>query len=183
MYSNTQRDPSRPPIQVPPPPPLNPGQLNTVMNLPPPPPRYPFAPSTTSSAVLLPPPPGPPPGSALGQQTAWHGSWGRTYDPRTGFPIPPPPPGGQHATYNPQLHAQASSSNLQIPPPPPQTSELGGGSMSATYIPGRDTYGEGVGIPGFGDYESSSATYTTDNTWSHPSYNSNADTASSVLSK
>ncbi|KAJ4293027.1 mitogen-activated protein kinase kinase kinase [Collariella sp. IMI 366227] len=123
----------------------------------------------SSGNVLLPPPPGPPPNpafpssalpppSALGN-APWHGAWGRAYDGRTTFNIPPPPPGGAGPmlqAYNPKLHAQAlaaanaatSSSGpttLTVPPPPPPSEQ-----MSATYIPQGDTYGEGVGIPGLG---------------------------------
>ncbi|KAF4979507.1 hypothetical protein FZEAL_4275 [Fusarium zealandicum] len=94
---------------------------------------------------MLPPPPGPPPASALGQQPPWHGAFGRMYDGRPGFNIPPPPP-GQHQPYNPKLHAQiAAGQTVSIPPPPPPNE-----AMSATYIPQGDTYGEGVGIPAFG---------------------------------
>ncbi|KAF4464876.1 map kinase kinase kinase [Fusarium albosuccineum] len=94
---------------------------------------------------MIPPPPGPPPASALGQQPPWHGAFGRMYDGRPGFNIPPPPP-GQHQPYNPKLHAQiAAGQTVTIPPPPPPNE-----AMSATYIPQGDTYGEGVGIPAFG---------------------------------
>ncbi|KAH7249737.1 uncharacterized protein BKA55DRAFT_567801 [Fusarium redolens] len=154
MYPAGQRhvsgaDPTRP-FQVPPPPPPpmgapNAGQMGNMMNLPPPPPlpRYPTAPGP--SGVAIPPPPGPPPASALGQQPPWHGAFGRMYDGRPGFNIPPPPP-GQHQPYNPKLHAQiAAGQTVSIPPPPPPNE-----AMSATYIPQGDTYGEGVGIPAFG---------------------------------
>ncbi|RMJ18793.1 hypothetical protein BHE90_002039 [Fusarium euwallaceae] len=148
MYPTGQRhvsgtDPTRP-FQVPPPPPPmggpNAGQMGTMMNLPPPPPRYPAAPG--ASGVMIPPPPGPPPASALGQQPPWHGTFGRMYDGRPGFNIPPPPP-GQHQPYNPKLHAQiAAGQTVSIPPPPPPTE-----AMSATYIPQGDTYGEGTSWP------------------------------------
>ncbi|KAI1768451.1 hypothetical protein GGR53DRAFT_462419 [Hypoxylon sp. FL1150] len=166
MYQNTQQNPARPFQVVPPPPPPmsppvagQPGQLNTLMNIPPPPPRYPSAPSATGGGVVLPPPPGPPPNSALGQPP-WQASWGRTYSAQAGFTIPPPPAGGPVPLYNPKLHSQASNGTLSIPPPPPPTNDLMSGTyrpgndlneamVSATYIPGGDTYGEGVGIPGF----------------------------------
>ncbi|KAI0381449.1 hypothetical protein F5Y04DRAFT_255510 [Hypomontagnella monticulosa] len=163
MYQNTQQNPARP-FQVPPPPPMSPpvpgqpGQLNTMMNIPPPPPRYPSAPSATGG-VVLPPPPGPPPNSALGPQPPWQASWGRTYSGQPGFAIPPPPAGGPVPAYNPKLHSQASNGTLSIPPPPPPSELMSGtyrpgndaneAMVSATYIPGGDTYGEGVGIPGF----------------------------------
>lgn len=81
----------------------------------------------------------------MGQQPPWHGTFGRMYEPRPGFNIPPPPH-GQHQPYNPKLHAQmATGQTISIPPPPPPSEQ-----MSATYIPQGDTYGEGVGIPAFG---------------------------------
>ncbi|KAK7753403.1 mitogen-activated protein kinase kinase kinase [Diatrype stigma] len=145
-----------------------------MVNIPPPPPRYPSAPTSTGN-VLIPPPPGPPPGPAPGTQT-WQGNWGRTYDPRIGYAIPPPPPNGQPAAYNPQLHTKTSAATLQIPPPPPPAQSQPNnegmsatyipGGMSATYIPGGgDTYGEGVGIPGF-DFPDTS-TYTPSSMWSN----------------
>lgn len=155
MYQANQRhvsgtDPTRS-YQVPPPPPPpmgapNAGHMPNMMNLPPPPPlpRYNTAPG--SSGLAIPPPPGPPPASALGQQPPWHGAFGRMYDSRSGFNIPPPPPSSQHQPYNPKLHAQiAAGQTVSIPPPPPPNE-----AMSATYIPQGDTYGEGVGIPAFG---------------------------------
>ncbi|KAK0649380.1 hypothetical protein B0T16DRAFT_130074 [Cercophora newfieldiana] len=172
MFQNGQRDATRPFQVPPPPPPMSPppaggiNNINNVMTLPPPPPRYPGAPGAVGS-VLLPPPPGPPPNSAFPSSALpppsalgsapWHGAWGRAFDGRTNFNIPPPPPGGGGGiqTYNPKLHAQAlaaataaataSGANLTIPPPPPPSEQ-----MSATYIPQGDTYGEGVGIPGLG---------------------------------
>lgn len=44
-------------------------------------------------------------------------------------------------------------------PPPPRPNDVGNG-MGATYIPTGETYGEGVGIPGFGREE-------TQNTWQY----------------
>ncbi|KAI1493829.1 hypothetical protein F5X96DRAFT_119870 [Biscogniauxia mediterranea] len=190
MYPNTQRDPGRP-FQVPPPPPMSPpvqGQMNNMVNLniPPPPPRYPAAP-TAASGVLLPPPPGPPPNSALGPQPPWQGSWGRTYDGRTGFHIPPPPAGGPVAAYNPKLHHQASNNTLSIPPPPPLANDHSSNTyrpsneneamVSATYIPGSDTYGEGVGIPGFFP-DDSTYSVTTQSSW--PSQTGSAGTANTT---
>lgn len=133
--------------------------MGSIMNVPPPPPRYPPAPPPGAApGVMLPPPPGPPPGSALAQQQqhqqqqpTWHGNYGRMYDPRTGYNLPPPPPTtGQHQPYNPKLHAQvaARQQTLTMPPPPPPSD-----AMSATYIPSANPYGEGVGIPGFGGEE------------------------------
>jgi mitogen-activated protein kinase kinase kinase len=155
MYQGNQRhvlgnDPTRA-FQVPPPPPMSPPvvgapTMNSMMGtLPPPPPRYaPTQGATTGPNVLIPPPPsGPPPGSALNQQAPWQGQFGRIYDSRAGF-IPPPPPGGQHVPYNPKLHAALSNGqSLTLPPMP--ANEL----VGPTYIPSGDTFGEGVGIPGF----------------------------------
>ncbi|KAI0177677.1 MAP kinase [Pestalotiopsis sp. NC0098] len=148
MYSNQQGNPSRP-YGVPPPPPMSPPQL---LSIPPPPPRYPSAPSATVGMQLPGPPSGPPPNAGLNSQTQWQGSWGRPYDTRSGMSLPGPPPNGPHRAYDPKLHSQMSMSNLNgtmsIPPPPP--SDPPSMSMSATYIPQGDTYGEGVGIPAFG---------------------------------
>ncbi|TGJ79640.1 hypothetical protein E0Z10_g9138 [Xylaria hypoxylon] len=180
MYSNTQRDPARP--FLPPPPPLttpSQGQLNHMTGIPPPPPRYPLAPATING-VLLPPPPGPPPNSALGPQAPWQGSWGRPYDGRSGF-IPLQHPNAPVA-YNPRLHHQLSSNALSsLPPPPPLTSDHPGKSnnnrlgnedveeraaMTATYIPGPgDTYGEGVGIPGFFPDDTSTYSSASQTSW------------------
>lgn len=125
------------------------GQMGNMMNIPPPPPRYPPG-SATAPGVMIPPPPGPPPGSTMANQQTWHGNYGRMYDVRSNYNMPPPPPTGQHQPYNPKMHAQmaARQQNMVMPPPPPQSD-----AMSATYIPTEGTYGEGVGIPGFGGEE------------------------------
>ncbi|OLN96051.1 MAP kinase kinase kinase mkh1 [Colletotrichum chlorophyti] len=173
MYPNSTRhasgaDPSRPFQVPPPPPPMSPpvtGQMNNMMSIPPPPPRFPSAPGTTGgSGLMLPPPPGPPPGSAMAGQAPWHGAFGRMYDGRNGFNMPPPPP-GQHQAYNPKLHAQvATGTTLSIPPPPPPNDHVT--QMSATYIPQGDTYGEGVGIPGLGGFdETGTFSATSQNSW------------------
>ncbi|KAF2972330.1 hypothetical protein GQX73_g1273 [Xylaria multiplex] len=182
MYPNSQRDPARP--FLPPPPPFaNPSQaqLNHMTGIPPPPPRYPLGPATVG--VSLPPPPGPPPNGALvGPSNPWQSSWGRSYDGRTGFmPV-------SHTTgpvaYNPRLHHQLSNNALSsmssIPPPPPLTSDHLGKSnnnrlgnedveevpMAATYIPGSgNTFGEGVGIPGFFPDDTSTYSATSQASW------------------
>lgn len=189
MYANLQRDPSRP-FAVPPPPPPPPmspplqGQMGSVMSIPPPPPRYPSAPSTTVGLQLPPPPAGPPPNSALGPQPPWQGSWGRTYDARTGIPMPPPPSTGAHMAYNPRAIAQVPPGQLSIPPPPPQQPHLQAepSGMSATYIPQGDTYGEGVGIPAFvpDDAASYSAASTAHSSWPTTSQGSSNDTANTT---
>ena len=168
MYQSGQRDPSRPFQVPPPPPPMSPPVAPTIaggMVIPPPPPRFPGAPGAPGvmlGPVGVPPPPGPPPGSALGQQAPWHNTWGRMYNNQ---PIPgPPPPPGQHLAYIPaKFITSAAGQTIQIPPPPPPSEQ-----MSATYIPqGGDTYGEGVGIPGFGGIADEAATYsaTTQSSW------------------
>lgn len=116
------------------------------MNLPPPPPppRYPLAPGTTTG-VMIPPPPGPPPGSIAGQQPSWHGNYGRVYDGRQAFGLPPPPPSGQHQPYNPRFHADMAAGQTMAMHNQRRPNDV----MSATYIPTGVSYGEGVGIPGF----------------------------------
>ncbi|KAH8668414.1 hypothetical protein BX600DRAFT_256238 [Xylariales sp. PMI_506] len=189
MYSNNQRDPSRP-FAVPPPPPMSPpnqGQMSNGLIIPPPPPRFPSAPSAAVGLQLPPPPSGPPPNSALGQPP-WQGSWGRMYDPRPGMAMPPPPSGGPHIAYNPKLHQQMSTSNLNgaagglsIPPPPPLQSDAT--LVSATYIPqGGDTFGEGVGIPGFTFDDAGTSTYSTtsQSSWSTMTQSQSNDTGTTT---
>ncbi|KAG9235234.1 BcBCK1, mitogen-activated protein kinase [Amylocarpus encephaloides] len=144
MYQPSQRhpsvtDPSRQYV-VPPPPPMSPPSQQHMMPIPPPPPRPLTSQSHQHPGVMIPPPPGPPPGSL---QSNWQGSWGRSYNER-GFPLPPPnpPSSGQHQAYNP---SQPYITPLSIPPPPASEHQ-----MSATYIPYGDSFGPGVGIPGFG---------------------------------
>lgn len=147
MYQPGQRhppvaDPSR--QYVPPPPPMSPPAQQSFMSIPPPPPR-PMGHQHTG--LIIPPPPGPPPS---GMQSGWQNNWGRTYDSR-GFPLPPPNPltNTPHQPYNPsQSYANQQPPPLSIPPPP--ASEH---MMSATYIPHGDSFGPGVGIPGFGRHD------------------------------
>ncbi|KAE8449957.1 hypothetical protein EG329_007096 [Mollisiaceae sp. DMI_Dod_QoI] len=150
MYQPGQRHPSAADASrqyvVPPPPPMSPpAQQHMMTILPPPPPRNVAPQSHQHPGVILPPPPGPPPGSG------WQGSWGRSYDAR-GFPLPPPnPPNTQHQAYNPgQTYVNHQPPPLSIPPPPASEHQ-----MSATYIPHGDSFGPGVGIPGFGRQEPS----------------------------
>ncbi|GFP54825.1 MAP kinase kinase kinase mkh1 [Trichoderma asperellum] len=171
MYQGGQRhvsgnDPTRP-YQLPPPPPpptLSPPMVGPQMNmtsLPPPPPmRYPAAPGS-AQGVMIPPPPGPPPGSSMMQSQNWHGNFGRLYDGRPGYSIPPPPPAtSQHQPYNPtKFYNAMQAGHAMAIPPPPRPNDVGNG-MGATYIPTGETYGEGVGIPGFGREE-------TQNTWQY----------------
>ncbi|KAJ4861891.1 protein kinase domain-containing protein [Trichoderma breve] len=157
MYQGSQRhvsgnDPTRP-FQVPPPPPpppaMAPSMVGPQMNMmvpPPPPIRYAAVPGQ-AQGVMIPPPPGPPPGGGMMQTPNWHGNFGRLYDGRPSYAVPPPPPTNQHQPYNPnKFHAAMQA--MAMPPPPRQTD-----AMSATYIPTGDTYGEGVGIPAFGREE------------------------------
>lgn len=104
-----------------------------IMSFPPPPPRIPAI--NSSHAILLPPPPGPPPGASQGLSVPWgKPNWGRNQ----GYFPPPPPISHSHGYPN---HQPAP---LAIPPPPPQQ-EIP--LTSATYIPGGDSFGPGVGIP------------------------------------
>ncbi|PFH61969.1 hypothetical protein XA68_15631 [Ophiocordyceps unilateralis] len=163
MYQGGQRhvsggDAMRPFQLPPPPPPISPpmpgAPLNNIMGIPPPPPpmRYPSA----NPVAVLPPPPGPPPGLPHGQQSQpWHGNYGRMYDGRSVMAHPL----GQHQPYNPKLHAQMPAGHTVAIPPPPRPSDV----MSATYIPSIGTYGEGVGIPGFGGGDSTN----TLSSWPH----------------
>ncbi|KAF8866083.1 hypothetical protein BDZ45DRAFT_332210 [Acephala macrosclerotiorum] len=147
MYQPGQRQDASRQYVVPPPPPMSPPAQQHMMNiLPPPPPRNVAPPSLQHPGVILPPPPGPPPASN------WQGSWGRSYDAR-GFPLPPPnpPTNNQHQAYNPsQTYVNHQPPPLSIPPPPASEHQ-----MSATYIPHGDSFGPGVGIPGFGRQEPS----------------------------
>ena len=134
---------------VPPPPPMSLPSQQHMMSIPPPPPRNIANQPLQHPSIMIPPPPGPPPSTI---QSSWQGNWGRSYDAR-GFPLPPPnpPTNSQHQTYNP---SQGYMSH-QPPPlaiPPPHASEH---QMSATYIPHGDSFGPGVGIPGFGRQEPS----------------------------
>ncbi|KAJ5046463.1 uncharacterized protein L3040_003706 [Drepanopeziza brunnea f. sp. 'multigermtubi'] len=150
MYNPAQRqDVSR--QYVPPPPPLmSPPAQQHMMSIPPPPPPLRSVPSQNHHpGVVIPPPPGPPPVSS------WQGGWNRSYDAR-GFPLPPPnPPANsqsQHQAYNSgQNYVSHQPPPLSIPPPPSNEPQ-----MSATYIPHGDSFGPGVGIPGFGRTQESS---------------------------
>lgn len=173
MYPGSQRqhgsgNESARPFQVPPPPPpMSPpvptGHLNSIANFPPPPlppppppPLLPLYPSPGGPGVLVPAPSGPHghltgnPVNPVGQLAGWHGGvLGRPYDGRPGYNIPPPPPSSQLPMYNPKLHAQLNTS--QRPRPSAISDKL---DMGPTYVPTGTTYGEGVGIPGFGVEES-----------------------------
>ncbi|KJZ76755.1 hypothetical protein HIM_03632 [Hirsutella minnesotensis 3608] len=159
----------------PPPPPISPPMagatpMSSIMSIPPPPPRYPSA----AAANVIPPPPGPPPAPPLGQQASWHGNYGRMYDGRSSIPLSLPHPSGQHQPYNPKLHAQMAPGHTMSIPPPPRPSD----AMSATYIPTGETYGEGVGIPGFSAGESTMS--STHSSWQVVTPQSGVDTNSTT---
>ena len=128
-------------IPGPPPPPQ---QQNHMMSIPPPPPR-PSA-MNSSHSMVPPPPPGPPPSATNNAPSGWaQQGWARQQNY-----IPPPPPLGPSHVANQQnqynLHPayrNNQSAPLAIPPPPPQNEAV----VSATYIPGGDSFGPGVGIP------------------------------------
>ncbi|WEW55200.1 mitogen-activated protein kinase kinase kinase [Emydomyces testavorans] len=119
------------------------GQGHVISIPPPPPPRIP---QPASHSGLPPPPPGPPPGSNYGGQHAWQQNWGRQQGIAPGFYLPPPPipPSGQ--VHNPHLaysiHQFQNPGSLSIQSPPTDQP-----LTSATYIPGSDSFGPGVGIP------------------------------------
>lgn len=148
-YIQGQRFPSNPltmdsrPPYIPGPPP-QPQQQNHMISLPPPPPRPP-AMNSSNHGMVLPPPPGPPPLVTNSSTSMWGGAaWGR----QQGY-LPPPPPLGPNQFQNQQnQYSQhpAYRNNQPAPlaiPPPPQNEAV----VSATYIPGGDSFGPGVGIP------------------------------------
>ncbi|KAG5208320.1 Mitogen-activated protein kinase kinase kinase [Trichophyton interdigitale] len=113
---------------------------------PPPPPR-----TQASHGITLPPPPGPPPTSSYALQ-GMQQNWSRQ-GMNQQYPPPPPIMPVNHAQ-NQHLAAyqqQRKQGSLSIQPTmsaddPPLT--------SATYIPGRGTFGPGVGIPPLVTHES-----------------------------
>lgn len=141
--SNQSMMDSRAPY-IPGPPPQQQQQQNHMMTIPPPPPR-PSA-MNSSHGMVPPPPPGPPPSATNNAPPTWaQQAWGR----QQGY-IPPPPPLGPNQVANQQhqygLHPAYRNNQpapLAIPPPPPQNEAV----VSATYIPGGDSFGPGVGIP------------------------------------
>ncbi|KAK8201573.1 mitogen-activated protein kinase kinase kinase [Zalaria obscura] len=110
---------------VPPPPPLS---MSTPapggMHLPPPPPRPPPS-ATQQQGMMLPPPPN--------SQQGWS-QWNR----QQSYP-PPPPPNREPKAYDPSDY----SAYMNMPPLPRDDQPL----VSATYIPGADSWGLGVGNP------------------------------------
>ncbi|MCJ1326405.1 hypothetical protein MMC10_003069 [Thelotrema lepadinum] len=144
--NRSQYIPGPPPIAPPPP------QQPSMMPLPPPPPR-PLPLSQSNHNLIPPPPPGPYPGLSQGTN-ALSASWiGQGWN-RVGIPPPPPPPvqmghsGTAHyATShgNPPSQAAFASGPRQSPYETLQSEQP---LTSATYIPGGDSFGPGVGIPG-----------------------------------
>nr|POE93199.1 map kinase kinase kinase mkh1 [Quercus suber] len=113
------------PGYIPPPPPM-PGlqHQQSHQHLPGPPPRLPMS-ATTNHSMMLPPPP---------SQTSGYGSYRQ--------PQSYPPPPGAHReprAYDPSLY----SDYIGLGPMPADNQPL----TSATYIPGSDSFGPGVGIP------------------------------------
>lgn len=117
---------------VPPPPPM-PTSAPQGMAYPPPPPR-PATGMSQPQTMMLPPPPG---------SSQWQ-AWGRP-PPNYHSPIPN---SREPRAYDPTLYSQY----MTMPPPPPENQPL----TSATYIPGGDTFGPGVGIPAFQSSQNSS---------------------------
>lgn len=147
-YIQGQRFPSNPltmdsrPPYIPGPPP-QPQQQNHMISLPPPPPRPP-AMNSSNHGMVLPPPPGPPPLVTNSSTSMWGGAaWGR----QQGY-LPPPPPLGPNQFQNQQNQysqhpAYRNNQPAPLAIPPPQNEAV----VSATYIPGGDSFGPGVGIP------------------------------------
>ncbi|KAJ1325961.1 mitogen-activated protein kinase kinase kinase [Microdochium nivale] len=137
--------------------------MGNIMNFPRPRRGSPAPPLPPTTASYCPLRPGLLPMLPTGKATG-----NRPYDTRNGYTMPPPPPGGhQHMAYNPQLHAKTSAATLSsIPPPPPFNAAHDPANLvSATYIPGGDTYGEGVGIPGFDYDDTAPRMVTSQNSW------------------
>ena len=142
-------------------PPLALQQQNHMISLPPPPPR----PSAINSShnMVPPPPPGPPPSATNNAPTAWTQQvWGR----QQGY-LPPPPPLGPNQVGNQFAQHPAFRNNqpgsLAIPPPPPQNEAV----LSATYIPGGDSFGPGVGIPALYSHQQQEPTVQRDESFSY----------------
>ncbi|MCJ1246610.1 hypothetical protein MMC30_003819 [Trapelia coarctata] len=142
MDSRAQYIPGPPPIVSPP------TQQNPLMSLPPPPPR----PPPNSHGMMLPPPPGPYPGQ---QQQGLSATWVQQGWGRHGFP-PPPPPMSAHPSNSSNMGYNPSPGYQAHQPPPisiPSRSQYGAAQgesqplTSATYIPGGESFGPGVGIP------------------------------------
>ncbi|MCJ1236137.1 hypothetical protein MMC14_004114 [Varicellaria rhodocarpa] len=132
---------------IPGPPPIAPlqAQASSMISLPPPPPRPPPA---TPYSHVPPPPPGPYPGNNNGLSAQWHQNFTRPV-----LPPPPPHPLAVPQSYNPhhmyQNQNQHSNPNSAYPRSshPDQNPTEGQPLVGATYIPGGESFGPGVGIP------------------------------------
>ena len=130
---------------IPGPPPVAPPptQASSMMSLPPPPPRPPPA---APYSHVLPPPPGPYPGNNSGLSAQWHQNYTRPV-----LPPPPPHPLAVPQSYNPHHIYQTQHSNPASAYPrsshPDHGSIEGQPLVGATYIPGGESFGPGVGIP------------------------------------
>ena len=150
----TNLDARVPYIPGPPPP-----QQTNLVSIPPPPPRPP--PSQTSHG-MIPPPPGPYPGpSSANISTAWAAhTWNRA-----AIPPPPPPPMQMNHSGIPSFNSSHIFHQQQAQQPLLHRSTLFDGTTSeipltsATYIPGTDSFGPGVGIPGLGSHDFNTSDY------------------------
>ncbi|GAB7337376.1 hypothetical protein MBLNU457_g2723t1 [Dothideomycetes sp. NU457] len=129
-YQPGQRHVSANQHYVPPPPPGGPmsnmSHPYPAMHYPPPPPGRPAP--TQPNQMMIPPPPS--------QTPSWQ-SWGMQPHPHQYYP--PPPQTNAPRTYDPTAY----SAYMSMPPLPPDNQPL----VSATYIPGGESFGPGVGIP------------------------------------
>lgn len=117
-----------------------------MVTFPPPPPRMPHS----GHSLVPPPPPGPPPGSTYTVQPGWQQGWGRPQAMAQPFPPPPPPPLSSNQAQNPHLAYSATRSRHQPTPLSIPSRSIGNEThplTSATYIPGGESFGPGVGIP------------------------------------
>lgn len=113
-------------IPPPPPPPTQASAPPSMQYPPPPPPRHPSsATQTYGMGNMIPGPPS--------SQPSGYGQWNRqpNYTPR-------PPVNREPRMYDPMAYQEY----MNLPPLPPE-----GSLVSATYIPGNDSFGPGVGIP------------------------------------
>lgn len=120
-YRTNMHTPYRPGQGLPPPPPPQQNghpPSSLGMSLPPPPPRQ--------HQLMIPPPPSNPPSA---HPTYWNRQASYPPPPNTSGPVP----------YNPGAYQQQQQQQIQQP----HSESL----VSATYIPGSDGWGPGVGIP------------------------------------
>lgn len=130
-----------------PPPPNMQSPAGSNIQLPGPPPRPPMS-ATQSHGMMLPPPPG--------QPTTY---WNR----QAGY-APPPPPQHMQQNREPKAYDPMAYSEYMHLPPLPDNAPL----TSATYIPGSDSFGPGVGIPPLHSQQNPSSSRS--NVPQHPTY-------------